>query len=67
MNVKLDVMTIKKGMVEKRLTGAKLAALSGLSRNSISTILTRGTCAVVNAGVIADALGMEIEDIVREG
>lgn len=64
--MKLNVPAIKKLMAEKRMSITALAKLSGISRQSISTILARGTCSIVNAGIIADALGMEIEDIWEE-
>lgn len=67
MNVKLDVMIVKKAMAEKRVNGKMLSALTGISRNGVSLILSRGTCSLTSAGLIADALGMEIEEIVREG
>ena len=66
MIVRLHIMTIKKLMGEKRMTATALSKLCGVSRQNISTILNRGTCSVTNAYLLADALGVEFEDIVKE-
>lgn len=66
MSVRLNVPAIKKLLAEKSLTASALARLSGVSRNSISTILNRGTCSAVNAGKLAKALDVDIEAIWRE-
>nr|MBQ4456588.1 helix-turn-helix transcriptional regulator [Clostridia bacterium] len=66
MIVKLDITAIKKLMVEQRMTGVALAKLTGISRQNISTILRRGTCSSKNVGLLADALGVEIEEIWKE-
>lgn len=65
--MKLDTFTIKKHMANKRLTVADLARLMGIARQNLSTILTRGTCSIINAGRIADALNVPIEEICKEG
>ncbi len=65
--MKLDVRTIKVYMANKRMTVAELARLMGIARQNLSTILTRGTCSIVNAGRIADALNVDVEEIVLEG
>lgn len=66
MIVNLNIPVIKKLMAEKRMTGVELAKLTGISRQNISTILRRGTCSIKNGGLLADALGVEIEEIWRE-
>lgn len=66
MIVKLRVMAIKKLMGEKRMTATALAKLCGMSRQNMSTVLNRGTCSVTNAYLLADALGVEFEEIVKE-
>ena len=65
-NMRLDTWTIKKRMAEKTLTGARLAKETGLSPQSVSTILNRGTCSIINAGRIASVLGLELEEISKE-
>ena len=51
---------------ELRLTNIALAERSGISRQSISTILQRGTCSPINAGKLAAGLGVSVADIVEE-
>lgn len=52
-------------LAERGLTQTALAANSGLSRQSISTILTRGTCAPKSAGKLARALGVEVAELME--
>ncbi len=51
---------------EQRLTNSALAERSGISRQSISTILLRGTCSPITAGKLARGLGVSVADIIRE-
>lgn len=61
---KIEILTAEQG-----LTNAALAAKCGISRQSVSTILRRGTCSPVNAGRLAQGLGVPVQDIVatKEG
>jgi len=52
---------------EQRLTNSALAERSGISRQSISTILLRGTCNPITAGKLARGLGVSVADIIKEG
>lgn len=52
---------------EQRLTNSALAERSGISRQSISTILLRGTCTPITAGKLAQGLGVSVADIIKEG
>ena len=52
---------------EQRLTNVSLAERSGISRQSISTILLRGTCTPITAGKLARGLGVSVADIIKEG
>ncbi len=65
--LKLNVFVIKKHMAVQKLTAAALAQKAGMSRQNLSTILTRGTCSIISAGRIAEALAAELEEIVKEG
>ncbi len=65
--MRLDTLTIKKLMGSKGMTGVELARLTGVTRQTISNILGRGTCSVTSAVKIADALNVDIEEIVKEG
>lgn len=64
--MKLNVPAIKMLMANKQLTNTELSKLSGISRQSIATILGRGTCSVINAGRIAQALEVDITQIWAE-
>ena len=64
--MRLNSLAIKKLMVEKGMSIKALSNLSGISRQSVSTILARGTCSIVNAGRIAAALQVKPEEIWKE-
>lgn len=51
---------------ERGMTQADLATRSGISRQSVSTILTRGTAAPKNVYRLARALGVDPAEIVAE-
>ncbi len=51
---------------EQRLTNSALAERSGISRQSISTVIRRGTCTPITAGKLARALQVDVADIIRE-
>lgn len=61
----LNVKEIKAEMARQKLTASDLAKRACISRQSISAILKRGTCAIPNAGKIADALGIDVEKITK--
>ena len=67
MMISLNIPAIKKLMGEKRMTATKLSRLSGISRQAISVMMYRGTAKPDTAALIADALGVEIEEIWKEG
>lgn len=54
---------------EQQLTNSALAERSGISRQSVSTILLRGTCNPITASKLARGLGVPVQDIVavKEG
>ena len=64
--MKIDSIKIKLMMAEQELRQSELAEKVGMSRQNLSTILTRGTCSTVNAGRIAKALGVDVREIVKE-
>ncbi|MPN40554.1 hypothetical protein SDC9_188092 [bioreactor metagenome] len=59
--VKIETMLAERGM-----TKASLASSSGISRQSISTIVRRGTCEPKTAGKLAAGLGVSVSDIIQE-
>lgn len=66
MIVHLNVLKIKSLLAATGLTASELSKQAGISRQSISTILGRGTCSLINAGRLAKALGVDIESIWQE-
>lgn len=64
--MKIDVNKIKIILAEREMTRSALAALCGISRQNISTILTRGTCEPKTAGKLAKGLGIPVDEIVKE-
>lgn len=63
--MELNTSKINLISAEKGLTRSELSKICGLSRQSISTIITRGTCSVVSAGKIAQGLGVPVAEIVK--
>ena len=53
-------------LAKKRMRRTDLAALSGISKSNIATILKRGSCTEKNAGRIARGLGVPVEEIITE-
>ena len=64
--MKIDSINIKLMLAEQELRQIELAEKVGMSRQNLSTILTRGTCSTVNAGRIAKALSVDVREIVKE-
>lgn len=64
--MKLYAHKIKLILAEKGMTQTVLSERCGISRQSISTIMRRGTCSVVSAGKLAQGLGVPVEEIVKE-
>lgn len=67
MTVQLNIPEVKRQMATNKLNNLKLADRSGISRQSISTILRRGTCSIINAGRLAEALEVDAGTIMKEG
>lgn len=63
--MKINSMKIELLLAERQLTRKDYAALCGISRQSLSTILRRGTCELPTAGKLAAGLGLRVEEIVR--
>lgn len=59
----LNVLAIKKLMATKEMTQTNLSQLSGLSTQSISYIMAKGSCSIRSAGKLANALGVGVEEI----
>lgn len=67
MNVKLNTHEIKIIMAERQMSNVELAATCGFSRQNVSTILRRGTCALKTVGKLASGLNIPVESIMKEG
>lgn len=63
MNIKSQ--KIETILAEKGLTKVDLSKLCGISRQNISTIVRRGTCAPKTAGKLARGLGVQVSEIVE--
>lgn len=64
--MKLDVLRIKMILAEREMTRTELAKACGISRQNVSTILTRGTCEPKTAGKLAKGLGIPVSEIMKE-
>ena len=64
--MKINVLKVQILMGEKRMTIKRLAELSGVSRQTISCIISGKGCTPQVAYKIATALDQEFEEIVRK-
>ena len=48
-----------------KMTRTALAEKAGISRQAVSAILRRGTCSAINAGKLANALGIQVEELME--
>lgn len=62
----INTQRIETILAERGLTKAALAANCGISRQSISTIIRRGTCEPKTAGKLAAGLGVPVAEIIEE-
>lgn len=62
----INTTRIKLMMGERDMTQVDLAAQTGISRQSISTILCRGTAAPKNVYRLAAGLGVPVADIIMK-
>lgn len=53
-------------LAERQMTQTELAAKTQISRQSVNTILRRGTCNPVSAGRLVAGLGVSVEEITRD-
>ena len=64
--MKLNTTKIALILADREMTRAALAEQCGLSRQNISTILTRGTCEPKTVGKLAKGLGIDPAEIIKE-
>lgn len=64
--MKLDSTRIEVLLAEQGLSKAKYAEKCEISRQTVSTVLRRGSCEPVTAGKLANGLGVPVSEIVQE-
>lgn len=64
--MKISVARIETILAERGMTKAALADRCGISRQSVSTLIRRGTCEPRTAGKLASGLGVEVREIIEE-
>lgn len=62
----INTQRIEAKLAEKGLSKTAYAENCGISRQSISTIIRRGTCEPKTAGKLAAGLGVPVADIIAE-
>ena len=65
--MRIDSIKIKLLMAEQEINQSALAERCGIARQSISAMLGRGTCSIVNVGKLAKILGVDPAEIIKEG
>lgn len=63
--MRIYVWKVEAMLARDGVTRAELSKRSGISRQSVSCILQRGTCSTVNTGKIARALGVDVTEIME--
>lgn len=64
--MKIDSIKIKLLMAEQGINQSVLAERCGIARQNISAMLARGTCSITKVGKLANALGVDARQIIRE-
>ncbi|RGQ40203.1 XRE family transcriptional regulator [[Clostridium] leptum] len=64
-HMKISKQKIEMLQAARKMTATKLAELSGVTRQQISTIKQRGTCQPWTAQKLADAFGVSLESIIE--
>ena len=64
--MKMKAFTIKCLMADKNLNTVDLAKATGVSRNTISSIINGKTCSLSTAAKLAKALTVSLEQIAEE-
>lgn len=64
--MKINTTKIALILAHRQMTRAALADMCGISRQNVSTILTRGTCEPKTVGKLAKGLGIDPVEIIKE-
>jgi DNA-binding Xre family transcriptional regulator len=62
----INAIKIETILAERGMTKAALSKNCGISRQNISTIVRRGTCEPKTAGKLAEGLGVEVTQILKQ-
>ena len=62
-HIRLDPWKVKVCLARKKMTRTELCKRTGISQANFSSMLKKGTVAPVTAGNIADALGVDVLEI----
>lgn len=65
--MKIDGAKLAAELVRKRLTQKELAKKAGISRATVSYIKSGKSCSNVVGQAIANALGVELSELIEEG
>ena len=64
--MKLNTWKIKMLLAEREMSQSDLAIKIGVNRQQVNDLLSRETCMLKTLGRIAKALGVSVEEIVKE-
>ena len=64
--MKICTNKVKRLMWANLMTQSALAQAAGVSRVTINSALLKGSCSTVTAGKIANALGVDPEELIKE-
>lgn len=64
--MKIDATKIETLLAERNMTKTELSDNCGISRQSISTVIRRGTAEPKTVGKLAAGLGVSVTDIIKE-
>lgn len=66
-SLRLDPEKITISLARRKMSRSELCRLTSISEANMSTILKRGTVRPKTAGLIADALGVDVLEIIVTG
>lgn len=64
--IDIDKMKFKIMLLKKSITKTELSKISGLSRTTITSVAAGKTCSLETGQKIADALKIDLKDILQE-
>lgn len=64
--MKISRQQLELAQAQAGMSAAQLSEASGISRQQISTIKTRGTCMPITAAKLAQGLGVPLESILEK-